>query len=129
SGLVFAARDERGRARDGVLRAYEVARLRLPSELVVLSACDSGLGARIAGEGLVGLPHAFLRAGAGKVLASLWRVNDPAAPVLMSGFYQALLREGLTPEAALRSAQLELAAHPKWRQPYYWAGFVLTGAG
>lgn len=129
SGLVFAARDERGRARDGVLRAYEVARLRLPSELVVLSACDSGLGARIAGEGMVGLPHAFLRAGAGKVLASLWRVNDPAAPVLMSGFYQALLREGLTPEAALRSAQLELAAHPKWRQPYYWAGFVLTGAG
>lgn len=128
SGLVFAARDERGRARDGVLRAYEVARLRLSSELVVLSACDSGLGAKIAGEGLVGLPHAFLRAGAGKVLASLWRVNDLAAPALMSAFYQGLLREGLTPEAALRSAQLELAAHPKWRQPYYWAGFVLIGA-
>lgn len=128
SGLVFAARDERGRARDGVLRAYEVARLRLSSELVVLSACDSGLGAKIAGEGLVGLPHAFLRAGAGKVLASLWRVNDPAAPVLMDELYQGLLR-GLPPETALRQAQLKLAAHPKWRQPYYWAGFVLTGAG
>lgn len=128
SGLVLAARDERGRARDGVLRAYEVAGLRMGCELVVLSACDSGLGAPIAGEGLVGLPHAFLRAGAGKVLASLWRVNDPAAPVLMDELYQGLLR-GLPPEAALRQAQLKLAAHPKWRQPYYWAGFVLTGAG
>jgi CHAT domain-containing protein len=97
--------------------------------LVVLSACDSGLGAKIPGEGLVGLPHAFLRAGAGKVLASLWRVNDPAAPALMSDLYQGLLRDGLTPEAALRRAQLKLAAHPKWRQPYYWAGFVLFGAG
>jgi CHAT domain-containing protein/tetratricopeptide (TPR) repeat protein len=129
SGLVFAARDEQGRARDGVLRAYEVARLRLQSELVVLSACDSGLGAEIPGEGLVGLPHAFLRAGAGKVLASLWRVNDPSAPALMGELYQGLLQDGLTPEAALQRAQLKVAAHPKWRQPYYWAGFVLFGAG
>jgi CHAT domain-containing protein len=129
SGLVFAARDEKGRARDGVLRAYEVARLRLRSELVVLSACDSGLGAKIPGEGLVGLPHAFLRAGAGKVLASLWPVNDPAAPVLMRVLYQGMLQDGLSPEAALQRAQLRLAADPKWRQPYYWAGFVLVGAG
>lgn len=129
SGLVLAARDEQGRARDGVLRAYEVARLRLRCELVVLSACDSGLGAQIPGEGLVGLPHAFLRAGAGQVLASLWRVNDPAAPALMTDLYQGLLQEGLTPEAALQRAQLKLAAHPKWHQPYYWAGFALFGAG
>jgi CHAT domain-containing protein len=121
SGLVFAAQDDRGRARDGVLRAYEVARLRLRSDLVVLSACDSGLGARIAGEGLVGLPH--------KVLASLWPVNDPAAPVLMRDLYVGMLRSGLSPEAALRRAQIRLAAQPKWKQPYYWAGFVLIGAG
>ncbi len=128
SGLVFSARDDQGRDRDGVLRAYEVARLRLGCRLVVLSACDSGLGAPIAGEGLVGLPHAFLRAGASQVLASLWRVNDPAAPALMSELYRGLLQEGLTPAAALRQAQLKLAAQPRWHQPYYWAGFGLLGA-
>lgn len=127
SALVLAARPDW--SGDGLLRACEVARLRLRCELVVLSACDSGLGAKIAGEGLVGLPHAFLRAGAGKVLASLWPVNDPAASVLMKDLYQGMLRSGLSPEAALQRAQLNLAARPKWRQPYYWAGFVLIGAG
>nr|MDP9120828.1 CHAT domain-containing protein [Acidobacteriota bacterium] len=129
SGLIFSTRDERGRPRNGVLHAYEAAHLHLRSELVVLSACDSGLGASVAGEGLVGLPHAFLRAGAGKVLASLWRVNDPAAPVLMRELYQGLFHHGLSPEAALQRAQLTLLQNPRWREPYYWAGFILIGAG
>lgn len=127
SGLVLSRYDQEGRAQDGFLQAHEIARLRLDAEVVVLSACDSGLGARIAGEGLVGLPHAFLRAGASRVLASLWRVNDPAAPVLMGELYRGMLGRGLAPAAALREAQLRLAKEPRWSRPYYWAGFVLIG--
>jgi CHAT domain-containing protein len=91
--------------------------LRLPAELIVLSACESSP-----------LAEGFLYAGAHRVLATLWPVNDAATSELMAYFYDALLtREGFTPAAALRQAQLSLARNPRWRHPYYWAGFALQG--
>jgi CHAT domain-containing protein/Tfp pilus assembly protein PilF len=127
SALVLSRIDDHGRPRDGTLWAHEIAALDLPSDLVVLSACDTGLGTRIGGEGLVGLSHAFFRAGASRLLVSLWRVDDRAAPELMDRFYQGFLNEGLEPAEALRRAQLALRQDPRWQRPYFWAGWVLQG--
>ncbi len=129
SGLILSLVDEAGRPRDGFLRAHEIYDLDLAADLVVLSACQTALGRRIRGEGLVGLSHGFFRAGAAKVLVSLWQVNDEAAADLMTRLYHGLLQDGLSPEAALRQAQLSLAREPQWRRPYFWAGFVLQGDG
>lgn len=127
SALLLSRLDERGRPHEGLLWAHEISTLTLSADLVVLSACDTALGARIHGEGLVGLSHAFFQAGARRVLVSLWHVDDAAAVELMTRFYSALLREGLSPGAALRRARLNLRREPRWSRPYYWAGFVLQG--
>lgn len=127
SALVLSRLDERGRPRDAVLWAHEISASRLPAELVVLSACDTALGAQIRGEGLVGLSHAFFQAGARRVLVSLWRIDDQGAVELMARFYHGMLGEGLAPVAALRRAKLALRQDPHWSRPYYWAGFVLQG--
>lgn len=128
SALVLSRLDERGRPRDGALWAHEISSLHLAADLVVLSACDTALGSRIHGEGLVGLSHAFFQAGAPRVLVSLWRVDDQAAVDLMKHFYRGFLRQGLPAAEALRRAQLALRADPRWSRPFYWAGFVLQGA-
>jgi CHAT domain-containing protein/Tfp pilus assembly protein PilF len=127
SGLVLSLVDEAGRPREGLLRAHEIHRLRLGADLVVLSACETALGREVRGEGLYGLARGFLYAGASRVVASLWSVRDEATAQLMSRFYAAMIREGLTPSAALRRAQASLQAEPRWASPYYWAGFVLQG--
>jgi len=127
SALVLSRFDEEGRPRDGVLWAHEISALRLTAKLVVLSACDTGLGSAIHGEGLVGLSHAFFRAGAPRVVVSLWRVDDAAAVELMTRFYRGLLQEGLPAADALRRAQLSMRADSRWQRPFYWAGFVLQG--
>ena len=127
SGLVLSLVDAAGRPRDGFLRAYEIADLDLPAELVVLSACHSALGRTIEGEGLVGLPRSFLDAGAERVLVSLWEVSDQGTALLMQRFYEGLLRKGLRPTPALREAQLSLWREVSWQAPYFWAGFVLVG--
>jgi len=95
--------------------------------MVVLSACQTGLGKKIKGEGLVGLTRGFMYAGAPRVVASLWSVDDTATAELMTIFYQKMLREGLSPAAALRAAQNEIRRQERWRSPVYWAGFVLQG--
>lgn len=128
SALVLSRIDSAGRPLDGVLWAHEIATLHLSADLVVLSACDSGLGTAIHGEGLVGLSDAFFRAGVPRVVASLWRVDDEAAAELMRRFYQGFLRRGLPAAESLRRAQLAIRAERRWRRPYYWAGFVLEGA-
>lgn len=112
---------------DGFLRVYEIFNLDLNAELVVLSACDSGLGREVTGEGLVGLTRAFLYAGAPSVVVSLWRVADAAAPDLMIRFYENLDRSGDKAEA-LRQAKLAMIRQGgKYSRPYYWAPFVLVG--
>jgi CHAT domain-containing protein len=127
SALVLSRLDEAGRPRDGVVWAHEIAALDLRADLVVLSACETGLGAPIHGDGLVGLSDAFFRAGVPRVLVSLWRVDDQAAVELMTGFYQGFLHQGLTASEALGRAQLAVRADPRWQRPYFWAGFVLQG--
>ncbi len=127
SGIVLSRFDAQGRDRDGFLRLHEIEGLRLSAELVVLSACETGLGQEVRGEGLIGLPRGFFVAGARRVLVSLWKVSDPATAELMQLFYHGMLREGLPPAQALRAAQLSLQQSPAWEAPYYWAGFALQG--
>ncbi|MGE0130289.1 MAG: CHAT domain-containing protein [Blastocatellales bacterium] len=129
SGLVFSRFDEQGRPQEGLLLAGEVYGLRLPVELVVLSACETGLGKQVRGEGVIGLTRGFMYAGASRVAVSLWAVNDRATADLMGHFYHALLsgEQRQTAAEALRTAQLKLRRNPQWRAPYYWAPFTIQG--
>jgi len=127
SGLVLSLVDEQGRPQDGFLRLYEIFNLRLPADLVVLSACQTGLGKEVKGEGLVGLTRGFMYAGAARVVASLWQVNDAATAELMKRFYGRMLQDGMRPAAALRAAQIEMWKKPQWQSPFYWGAFVLQG--
>jgi CHAT domain-containing protein/tetratricopeptide (TPR) repeat protein len=127
SGLVLSLVDEDGKMLDGFLRMGEIFNLRLRADLVVLSACQTALGKEINGEGLVGLTRGFIYAGAERVVASLWQVDDEATSQLMRRFYRGMLKEGLRPAAALRAAQIEMSKSSRWSSPYYWAGFVIQG--
>jgi len=127
SGLVLSLVDETGKPRDGFLRMNEIYNLRLPADLVVLSACQTALGKEIKGEGLVGLTRGFMYAGAQRVVASLWQVDDLATAQLMKSFYRDMLKERLTPPQALRLAQLEMLKQQRWSSPYFWAPFVIQG--
>lgn len=111
---------------DGVLQLGEIFNLQLDADLVVLSACSSGLGLPIKGEGFVGLTRAFFYAGARSLLASLWNVHDVPSAALMKRFYSHLLAEGDAAEA-LRQAKLDLLREGVHTRPEDWAGFVLTG--
>jgi CHAT domain-containing protein/Flp pilus assembly protein TadD len=127
SGVVLSLVDEKGSPVDGFLRLHDIYNLKLPADLVVLSACETGLGKEIQGEGLIGLTRGFMYAGTPRVVVSLWNVNDQATAELMKRFYRAMLVDGLRPAAALRSAQMELRNDSRWSAPFYWAGFVLQG--
>ncbi|HEX8141197.1 MAG TPA: CHAT domain-containing tetratricopeptide repeat protein [Pyrinomonadaceae bacterium] len=127
SGIVLSLVDEQGQAQDGFLRLHEVYNLNLRADVVVLSACQTGLGKEIRGEGLIGLTRGFIYAGAARVVASLWQVDDEATAELMKKFYEAMLKDELSPVAALRKAQVELSQRKRWQAPFYWAGFVIQG--
>jgi len=128
SGIVLSLVDKEGRRQDGFLRLQDIYNLKLQAELVTLSACQTGLGKEIKGEGLVGLTRGFMYAGAPRVVASLWKVDDRATSELMKRFYQGLLGpERLRPAGALRQAQLSIWKQKQWQAPYYWAAFVLQG--
>jgi len=127
SAIVLSLVDQAGNPQPGFLRVSDIYNLKLPAELVVLSACQTGLGKEIRGEGIVGLTRAFMYAGASRIVVSLWSVNDKATEDLMSIFYQGLLKQGLTPSAALRKAQVEMWKNKTWSNPYYWAAFVQQG--
>jgi len=127
SGLVFSLVDQEGKPQDGFLRLHEIYNLQLNADLVVLSACETGLGKEIKGEGLIGLTRGFMYSGAPRVVASLWNVDDLATAELMKLFYQRMLNDGLPAGTALRAAQLELSGQKRWASPYFWAGFVLHG--
>jgi CHAT domain-containing protein len=127
SGLVFSLVDEKGQPQKGVLRLNDIYNLKLAADLVVLSACRTGLGKEVRGEGAIGLPRGFMYAGVPRVISSLWSVDDVATAELMARFYREMLTGQKTPAAALRAAQLSLSKEKKWQEPYFWAGFVLQG--
>jgi CHAT domain-containing protein len=141
SALVLAMPgDAKATSENGLLQAWEILeQLRLDTDLVVLSACDSGLGRELRGEGLLGLTRAFQHAGARSVVASLWRVGDQPTAALMVRFYRHL-KEGAAKDEALRAAQMELiggsvpvrdrSGRTVGRDislPYHWAAFQLYG--
>ena len=127
SALVLSMVDEKGEPQDGFLRVNDIYNLKLPAELVVLSACQTGLGKDVKGEGLVGLTGGFMYAGAARVVVSLWSVNDKATAELMTRFYEKMLKHGERPASALRAAQVEMWKQKQWQSPYYWAAFTMQG--
>lgn len=127
SSLVLSLFNERGEPQNGLLRLHDIYNLKLQADLVVLSACQTALGQEIRGEGLVGLTRGFMYAGAARVVASLWSVDDRATSVLMQRFYRHMISGGMSPAAALRQAQSEMSREARWQDPYYWAAFSLQG--
>lgn len=127
SGLVLSLIDREGRPQDGFIRLLDLDRLHLNADVAVLSGCETALGRSVEGEGVIGLTRGFLAAGAHRVVASVWKVDDLATAELMKRFYRGMLEERKSPSAALRAAQRELAQSPRWHAPYYWAGWVIQG--
>jgi CHAT domain-containing protein len=127
SKLVLSLVDPKGTPQNGSLTLNDIFNLQLSADLVVLSACETGLGKEISGEGSIGLTRGFMYAGAPRVVVSLWKVSDDGTAELMKKFYTNILKKKLTPAAALRAAQLEMTKDAKYSDPYYWAGFTLQG--
>jgi CHAT domain-containing protein/Tfp pilus assembly protein PilF len=113
---------------DGRLEAREIMNIRLNAELAVLSACETGNGRISPGEGVIGMSWAFFVAGTRSMVVSQWRVNSASTAHLMKSFYQVRAKGPNTDKAeALRQASLSLLEDPRYRHPFYWAGFVLVG--
>ena len=140
SGLALSPREEnqsqqrgqraQGDQNDGVLRTHEIFDLDLSADLIVLSACETGLGMRLSGEGIVGLTRAFFYAGASSLVVSLWNVADVSTSDLMTAFYRRLPpgADDADKAEALRQAKLELiAAGGQHAHPFHWSPFVLVG--
>lgn len=129
SALVLSRFDRSGAVREGLLGLHDVYNLDLDAELVILSGCRTALGRELWGEGLIGLTRGFLYAGARNVIASLWSVQDQATAELMVSLYRALIEDGRDPADALGRAQRRMRADPRWRDPAFWAPFVVVGPG
>jgi len=112
---------------DGFVRTDEIFNLKMSPALVMLSACETGLGKEKRGEGVIGLTRAFMYAGAPTVGVSLWSVADRSTADLMTNFYKNLLTSNARPPSALRDAQLAMISGNKYSAPFYWAPFVLVG--
>jgi CHAT domain-containing protein len=126
SGIVVS--NPNGTGAPSILRARDLAGLKIPVDLITLSGCQTGLGRVVDGEGVTGLAWAFTRAGAGSVMVTLWDVSDAASATMMVAFYRAL-GGGEGKAAALRTARRQLlqGANTTLRHPYYWAGYALVG--
>jgi CHAT domain-containing protein len=127
SALALSQFDAQGEPTNGFLRLHDIYALDLNADLVVLSGCETALGREIRGEGLIGLTHGFLYAGARNLVVSLWQVPDRATAELMTRFYGYLLNEGLRPAEALRRAQLAISSDRRWSDPYFWGAFIVVG--
>src|SRR5215208_2839283 len=127
SGFFLSMVDTAGQSQDGFISMQDVYSLHAPVDLVVLSACRTGLGKDVRGEGLIGLTRGFMHAGASSVVASLWKVDDEATAELMKHFYVNMLQKGMRPAEALRVAQNTLRQNPHWQSPHFWASFTLQG--
>jgi CHAT domain-containing protein len=124
--LTIPERPAEGQA-NGLLQAWEIfEQMRLDADLVTLSACETGLGKELGGEGLVGLTRAFQYAGARTVLASLWSVGDDSTADLMTRFY-GHLKSGKSKDEALRASQLEMIRARRSSHPFHWAAFQVIG--
>jgi CHAT domain-containing protein/Tfp pilus assembly protein PilF len=136
-GLIDERHPERSRlalsyprdpSEDGYLQASEIYGRRLAADLVVLSACETGRGRLVRGEGVLGLPRAFFYSGASSVVVSLWSVSDRSTTRLMQGFYEQFVDKKRPTAEALRRAKDALRQDPEFAHPFYWAPFVLMGA-
>ena len=135
SGLVLTRPELSGRKPtredNGLLQAWEIFdQLRLNADLVVLSACDSGLGQELGGEGLIGLTRSLQYAGARSIAVSLWEVDDASTAELMKAFYRQL-QKGTSKDVALQNAMAAVRdnqTNPRWRHPRYWSAFILVGS-
>jgi CHAT domain-containing protein/tetratricopeptide (TPR) repeat protein len=128
SAIALSQVDERGRPLNGLLSTQDIYHLKLSADLVVLSACRTGLGKDAAGEGLLSLTRGFLSSGAARVIVTLWSIEDQATAEMMTRFYRRMLGpQAMTPAAALRATQEEMWREGRWGAPYYWGGFVLQG--
>ena len=133
SGLLFSGaqntiRGENLVGENGVLTSLEARDLNLTNtELVVLSACETGIGDFVSGEGVYGLQRSILEAGVQNVMMSLWKVDDKATQLLMTNFYTNWLEKGLTKREALKQAQITIKNTDEYSSPYYWGAFVLIG--
>ena len=127
SGIVLSLVDEQGNRRDGFLGLSDIYNMKLPVELVVLSACETGLGRNANGEGIIGLTRGFMYAGAKRVVASLWQVEDYSTSEFMKTFYEKMLKtkNPMRPAEALRATQFEMWKNGE--RPYQWAAFVIQG--
>ena len=125
SGIIFAASGDHS-SEDGILYSGEIYNLKLNADLVVLSACETGLGTIVKGEGILGLTRGFMYAGAQHLLVSLWQVADKSTSDVMIEFYRNVLK-GQEYSSALRNAKLTMIKRGKYSHPVEWSPFVLTG--
>ncbi|MGB6946269.1 MAG: CHAT domain-containing protein [Bryobacteraceae bacterium] len=128
-GALFFAESERGDRRDSVLTTRHVMDLRTSAKLVVMSACESGLGKLTRGEGIQGLVRAWLFAGARSVIASMWEVDDDPAAEFMESVYPPLLDSAMTTADALAAAKRSAIEDERLACPVFWAAFVVFGGG
>ena len=115
---------------DGFLTSLELLQMRIPTDLAVLSACETGRGQVKTGVGLMGLARSFIHAGAPRVVCSLWKVDDEATKAFMVKFYELWNPKegkGIPPAEALKQAQAHVRSQEKWKHPYYWGAWVLWG--
>ncbi|MBD2196707.1 MULTISPECIES: CHAT domain-containing tetratricopeptide repeat protein [Calothrix] len=127
SGIVLSLVDKQGKDIRGYLRLADLFNLDYPADLIVLSACETGLGKEIQGEGLVGLTRGLMYAGAERLLVSLWKVSDEGTSEFMQEFYKQMWQQNKSASQALRATQLKMWEQEKWRNPNYWAAFTFLG--
>lgn len=128
STVVLSQFDEQGRRQDGSLSLHDIYQLKLRADLVVLSACSTGLGKDVRGEGIMGLAGGFMQAGVPRIVVSLWPVDDKAAAEFMVRFYRLMLNEpGMSAATALREVQTQFLKDERWQSAYFWAPFVIQG--
>ena len=126
SGLVFNAQDQDSSLRDGVLFASEIHNLELNADLVVLSACNTGIGKLYPGEGMMSLARAFRSAGCPNLAMTLWQADDQSTAAIVESFYQ-YLRKGFPKDKALQQAKLDYLSQNDQAHPHYWAAMILMG--
>lgn len=129
--LAMSIPDQPSEEDDGLLRASDVATLKMNADFVVLSACNTAAGDKPGAEALSGLARAFIYAGARSLIVSNWEVDSEATVALMAGVFDALKRNPhLSHAEALRSSMLQMIDHPakpEWVQPKFWAPFIVVG--